>query len=329
LAKDIGTSELMDVWASDGAVVQPSLDKKENGWELGEQPPHEYMNWILNILGKSLNHIFQNGVPLWNSTTAYVVGNLVQVSGVIYRAKADNNNSAPPNNNWLAIAPLASKNSIQFNDGAFQLVGDTENPGNNKLYGTNGDGERVWKDAPSQADGFVTGDLKWRYDNAALSGYVRLNGKSIGKDASAATERANDDTLPLYTHLWSVDPNLVVSGGRGASASADFAAGKVINLPDAKNRAFFALDGMGGTDTVRIANGNVLGTSGGAETHTLIIDEIPAHSHSLPSGYGDSAALGVSGTATQPVKQSGSVGGGNSHNNMPPFIVGGTVYMKL
>ncbi len=327
---------MIDVWASDGLIVEPTLDKKENGWDLGEQPPHEYMNWLQNTFGEKLNHILQNGVPLWNAETDYLEGNIVQVDGIIYRAKTANNNSEPPNNNWLPIGPYAAKNSIEADEGAYQLVGDDDNPGANKIYGTNGSGEKGWQNAPSQADGFVTGDLKWRYDNAALAGYVRLNGRSIGKAGSAATERANADTELLYIHLWTVDPNLNVSGGRGASAAADFAAGKVLSLPDAKNRAPFAVDGMGGTNTNRITGGTALGVSGGAEEHILVADEIPEHTHGIPIPQGfrynsGSGAHGYVAAADIPKDyvQTTGFGSGQAHNNMPPFIILGTVYMKL
>ncbi len=40
-------------------------------------------------------------------------------------------------------------NSIEIDEGKIRLVGDEENPGNNKVYGTNASGERTWKDDPS------------------------------------------------------------------------------------------------------------------------------------------------------------------------------------
>lgn len=43
-----------------------------------------------------------------------------------------------------------AKNSIEKDDGDFQLVGDEANPGPNKLYGTDEEGNRTFRDAPSQ-----------------------------------------------------------------------------------------------------------------------------------------------------------------------------------
>ena len=39
-------------------------------------------------------------IQTWNSTTAYVTGNVVQYNGVIYYASAGSTNSAPPSGNW-------------------------------------------------------------------------------------------------------------------------------------------------------------------------------------------------------------------------------------
>ena len=69
-----------------------------------------------------------------------------------------------------------------------------------------------------------------------------------------------------------------------------------------------------------------LNETGGAETHTLAVNEIPAHTHT----YGKSTTTenmsihditGLRGAATA---NTGSTGGGAAHNNIQPYI---TVYM--
>lgn len=124
-----------------------------------------------------------------------------------------------------------------------------------------------------------TGDVKYRYSDGSISGWVRGNGRTIGSATSGATERANADCQALFEYLWATDPNLVVSGGRGASAAADWAANKTIALPDFRGRVLAGLDTMGAASADRLnpsITSGVLGSSGGVQSHTLIQANLPA-----------------------------------------------------
>ena len=150
-----------------------------------------------------------------------------------------------------------------------------------------------------------TGDFKLNYGTGILSGFVRANGRTIGSATSGATERANSDCQALFQYLWGTDPNLIVSGGRGVSAAADWAANKTLTLPDARGTALAGLDDMGNSGrgffagtTFIFGNGNLLGSLLGTARRTLALANLPAYT---PSG----AISQVTGTANM---QGGNVG---------------------
>ena len=99
----------------------------------------------------------------------------------------------------------------------------------------------------------------------------------------------------------------------------------------------------GGTTWVKIEGKFLLGTSsshainttGGAETVTLTLNQIPSHNHGICGGAGMITFKNNAGTEDPQIKTSGSraavnlwgtdnAGGGQSHNNMPPYK---TVYI--
>jgi len=103
-----------------------------------------------------------------------------------------------------------------------------------------------------------------------------------------------------YPDLAAVVPGAWLSGGN-------------INLPD-----------MVGRSLVGEGTGYDVGDTGGAETHTLTEAEMPAHTHSYEVSIITADILGElpapSLDALAPAV-TGSTGGGDAHNNMPPFLV--------
>lgn len=164
---------------------------------------------------------------------------------------------------------------------------------------------------------FQTGDLKiaWRTD--AQTGWVRVNGRTIGSASSGASERANADCEDLFIHLWGKDANLSVSGGRGGTATGDWAANKTIALPDPRGRALVILDSFGNsaagrvTDAVLGDDSDELGAAGGAQTHTLTTAQLPSHTHT-----GTTSSNGAH-THTSPLDTSGNTGSGSGDRYLP------------
>lgn len=188
----------------------------------------------------------------------------------------------------------------------------------------------------------------------APTGWLLLSGQTIGNASSGATARANADTQALFILLWdSIDPSLlVVSGGRGVSALADFTANKTITLPDVRGRVTVGKDDMGGSAANRITDGlsgsgidgKELGDFGGTETHTLALGEMPVHNHTVNDpGHSHVQTYGTSGggatgnngfftqsgqaaTANTTVSATTGIttlnaGGTQTHNNTQPSII--------
>lgn len=106
MAQEIADSKLIDTWGSSGTKIEPDISKIIEGWQLGEQPPHEYMNWLQNTFGSKLNHILKNGIAKWDDETEYLAGASVQHSGSVWLCETTNTKSEPTdlNANWEKVA---------------------------------------------------------------------------------------------------------------------------------------------------------------------------------------------------------------------------------
>ncbi|ABF41455.1 phage Tail Collar [Candidatus Koribacter versatilis Ellin345] len=122
-------------------------------------------------------------------------------------------------------------------------------------------------------------------------------------------------------------------------------------LPINQNQALFSLMGTtyGGNGTTNFAlpnlqgrtpfhtgSGFTLGQVGGEQNHTLIITEMPAHTHNLQvnsvaadassavgSFFGNAGASNYAATADTSMASGAiaSAGGGQPHNNLSPYLV--------
>lgn len=107
------------------------------------------------------------------------------------------------------------------------------------------------------------------------------------------------------------------------------------NLPDLRGRVIAGQDDMGGSSANRLTDqsggldGDTLGDTGGAETHTLSTSEIPEHAHTqrFDASTGGGGVFVFEAVVSTAVNNSDSdqttanAGGGGAHNNVQPTII--------
>jgi len=155
--------------------------------------------------------------------------------------------------------------------------------------------------------------------SSAPSGYLLCYGQAVSRSTYSALFSAIGTTYGV---------------GDGSST---------FNLPDLRGRAVAGQDDMGGSSANRLTNqtggvnGDTLGGTGGAETHTLTTAQLASHTHGAGSyEVSTTKRVGSGGTGSHldmPDAEStatvtfsvsgtsGSAGSGSAHNNVQPTII--------
>lgn len=174
----------------------------------------------------------------------------------------------------------------------------------------------------------TTGDVIWVPKTGTRAGFVRMNGRTIGSASSGASERANADTEDLYSYVWSnfSDTICAVTGGRGVSAAADFAANKPIATLDMRRRGPFGLGDMGNSDlgftgiTFDKGNSTTAGSSLGAPTKAITQANLPSVTLTTTIAAGQGSHTH---TATTDADNGSGVGSGYTGGSVA--LIGATV----
>lgn len=154
----------------------------------------------------------------------------------------------------------------------------------------------------AQGAGVPTGIIQPYAGAAAPTGYVLCYGQAISR--------------VTYEDLYAI---IGTTYGTGDGSTT-------FNVPDLRGRFPLGKDDMGGVAANRVtaAQGKTLGGSDGEEDVELTTDEIPSHTHqmggSLGTEVGNDRYTITNGGSGGTSYTSTATGGGEAHNNMPPYL---------
>ena len=181
------------------------------------------------------------------------------------------------------------------------------------------------------------GDIIYSAANSR-EGWLIAAGLTIGLTAG---QRQGAQYQDLFNLLWGAGAAFAVSGGRGASAAADWAGNKSIATPDLRGRAVAGRDnlngaarnlvtaaaadtmgGVTGTETVTLAETHLPNISGGFQIRRIedadIITDLRAPFSTV---RGDGSFTWARATNSQfRQRVNFNFGGGRAHNNMSPTM---------
>lgn len=326
---------------------RPEEALRETGWDQDQVPAADELNWQLNNIYEWIDYIdkFLSDPSTGEETLDgdYLITGSLEVDGettldgaLEVNDTSEFNDDVTINANLTVNGTVSSElqvedNMVVLNQGETGAGVTLGTSGIEIDRGTEDNAQFAWNETDDEFQasydggssfhsvGFTTGDVKQSMKTSPDRGWVLCDDGTIGNASSGATNRANADTEALFTLLWNTFNNTTcpVSGGRGASAAADFAANKTIRLLNMCGRAL----GVAGQGLFGLTN-RVHGQSLGSETHTLTEAEMPAHTHDITCGgqETESGEVGVGGASNQETNSTQSTGGGAPHNNMQPTI---------
>lgn len=180
-----------------------------------------------------------------------------------------------------------------------------------------------WQDAPSTATPITAAQL-----NRMEKGIEDCSGQGNANELAILANAEAIQTLKSGIQLGSISitqlllmahPIGSIYSSTATTSPADLFGGTWERI---KGRFIYSID-----------DGETAGVTGGEKTHTLTTDEMPSHAHApnkwvqVISPNGNTGTIGQTGNKAGPYRDfvsaqnynSSVVGGGQAHNNMPPY----------
>ncbi len=338
-------------YSSDPEVIQ-SKPAYNLGWlaaTIGARkfPPAEELQALSFLATYHLAYLFEKGIPEYEGQTVYNQFSIVRQTGTyaLYGSLTDNNTGNPltDGDNWEFLQDL-SQAAQQATDSVFgtvRLATEADIVAGSSSTDVATAGQLA-------SHGFVTGDWKGTTLSSLQAGWCWGAG-TIGNASSNATSRANADTFNLFKAYWEdaaysytgtttpvggaalqVYSSSGVAVAKGANALADWNANRQIAVVDFRDRVPAGRGNMVGS-AGRLSgqdggvNGNILGSSGGRENHTLTVAQLAKHQHKTALNVnfagGGPSALENGSPVSNADFPSDFVGEDQPHNNVQPTMV--------
>ncbi len=180
-----------------------------------------------------------------------------------------------------------------------------------------------------------------------VSGALEISGSGITNAYRSPINFSASNSNSIYGNSTTVQPNTVVTNYIIKAQDQSFSDTSLLSMVnyfypvgsyyETSDTTFDPNIAFGGTwvleteGQVHVSAGQnyIAGDTGGEATHTLIVNEMPSHTHTMLYAGGSAVNWGYNyassgGTRSAQTEASGGVGptgGGQAHNNMQPYIV--------
>lgn len=323
----------------DPTLIQ-SLANWLGGWAAAtigtRRPAYQDMNAVHYLAFYQICYLLQMGIPEYDATTVYYINSYAQFNGILYQSLQDNNSGNEPDSSPTFWATAIDSTKLVPTGQTSTFAGRFAPAG----YLIS-DGSAVSRSTYAALFNTIVPGLGTFTVTIATPGLFTLNshGLVVGDQIYFTTTGALPTGLSPNTLYYVIAAGLTtntfeVSATRGGSAinttgsqsgvhtlrSCPYGLGDgstTFNLPLLSGR--IPVGYLAGDN-----NFGYLGQLSGEANHTLIVNEIPQHTHQYEMGQGtttsgspesDPNGRGYVSTATD-----GGTGGGGSHNNVQPSI---------
>ena len=321
-------------WASQGNRAEPTSDKQLEGW-VQEIPPHEMENWVQYKQDLAIKYLYQEGIPEWDSSFEYNTTSYVKYNGIIYKlaedAEVPNTNKQPDveTTSWEiafepygASSPLAEEiRKIKELEGYLSLYVSKANPVMDGIalapeFQATANGGHTFQGAGADTGMFLNSNNEPEFKvNNVTKATIRNSPSVTTSDTTlVTTAMLQEFKTQMFNTVLPVGISIITQDPRNPSEYLGFGSWE----RDLQGKAL-----VGVTTDITSASPDWVKTVNrefGEYEHTLTLEEIPNHNHSIKTGSSIDGntlyARNYGGNTSYDTTE--STGGGLPHNIVSP-----------